>query len=280
MAAHLMRVSLRQALKRSANLGAVYNLTNVRHDSTKSPKWNNNNVREDLATAYRGIFEYGLSEGICNHLTAIAPARKGKDYVALVIPYGLHWCEVTPEKLVGLNSNEKLVEGDGEADITAMKIHFGIYRARSDVKCVMHCHMPYATSVACLEKPVLEMIHQNSARFYNRFAFDLGYTGLATADEEGDRLARVLGDKTILFMGNHGVLVAASTIHEAFDTIYYVERACMYQVLASATGKKLNVIPDELCEKISKQFYADKTYMLKHFQAVKRMLSNSDVDAF
>lgn len=120
--------------------------------------------------------------------------------------------------------------GDGEPDITAVKIHLGIYRNRPDVKCVMHCHMPYATAVTCLENPELEMVHQNSARFYNKIAYDKGYNGLATADEEGDRLAKELGDKPVLFMGNHGVLVAASTIYEAFDTIYYIERACLYQV--------------------------------------------------
>ena len=90
--------------------------------------------------------------------------------------------------------------------------------------------MPYATAVACLENPVVEMLHQNSARFYNKIAYDKGYNGLATADEEGDRLAEVLGNKLVLFMGNHGVLVAASTIYEAFDSIYYIERACLYQV--------------------------------------------------
>ena len=111
MAASLLRISLRQAFRQGPNLGAVYNVTNVRYDSTKSPKWNNKNVREDLATSYRGLYLYGLSEGICNHLTAIAPARKGKGNVTLVIPYGLHWSEVRSDSLVGLNDKEQVVEG-------------------------------------------------------------------------------------------------------------------------------------------------------------------------
>lgn len=111
MATSLLRISLRQAFRQGTNLGATYNLTKVRYDSSKSPKWNNNNVREDLAVSYRGLFQYGLTEGICNHLTAIAPARKGKGNVTLVIPYGLHWSEVTSDALVGLNHREQVVEG-------------------------------------------------------------------------------------------------------------------------------------------------------------------------
>jgi len=74
------------------------------------------------------------------------------------------------------------------------------------------------------------MCHQNSCRFYNCIAYDRDYSGLSQDDEEGMRIGRQLGDKSVLFMCNHGVLVVAETAAKAFDDIYYLERACMTQV--------------------------------------------------
>lgn len=54
----------------------------------------NAEIRTRLAAAYRGLDFYGLNEGICNHLSAIAPGVEVDEDVMLIIPYGLHWSEV------------------------------------------------------------------------------------------------------------------------------------------------------------------------------------------
>lgn len=79
------------------------------------------------------------------------------------------------------------------------------------------------------------MYHQNSCLFYNRIAYDRDYSGLSTDDEEGMRTAKQLGEKSVLFMCNHGVLVVAPNAARAIDDMYYLERACMTQV----TNRKL-----------------------------------------
>lgn len=50
--------------------------------------------RQDLATAFRGLDFYGMGEGVCTHLTMIAPALNGDGDVMLMIPHGLHWSQV------------------------------------------------------------------------------------------------------------------------------------------------------------------------------------------
>ncbi len=55
----------------------------------------NRRARVELAAAYRILEQLGLNEGVCNHLTLMAPARDGSGAeVMLVIPYGMHWSEV------------------------------------------------------------------------------------------------------------------------------------------------------------------------------------------
>ena len=75
------------------------------------------------------------------------------------------------------------------------------------------------------------MYHQTHCRFYNDFAYDPIYEGAATSCKEGERLAKLIGNKSVLFMGNHGVLFTGPTAAIAFDNSYFMERACMMQVL-------------------------------------------------
>ena len=55
-------------------------------------------------------------------------------------------------------------------------------------------------------------------------SIDAGYGGIADNKAEGERLLRALGNRTRLMMRNHGVLVVADTIAEAFHDLYYLER--------------------------------------------------------
>ena len=74
------------------------------------------------------------------------------------------------------------------------------------------------------------MYHQSHCVFYNDFAYDTVYQGLAKSCDEGQRMAKVLGKKSVLFMANHGVLLVAPNVPIAFDNAYFLERACMTQV--------------------------------------------------
>ena len=74
------------------------------------------------------------------------------------------------------------------------------------------------------------MYHQNACLFYNQISYDREYSGLSTDEEEGMRTAKQLGNKSVLFMCNHGVLVVAPNAARAMDHTYYLERACMNQV--------------------------------------------------
>jgi ribulose-5-phosphate 4-epimerase/fuculose-1-phosphate aldolase len=66
-------------------------------------------------------------------------------------------------------------------------------------------------------------------RFQASISYDDNYAGLIISPSEGERLANVMGDSNIFFMGNHGVLVAGASVAIAFNSLYYLERACMHQ---------------------------------------------------
>lgn len=233
--------------------------------------------RQDLATAFRGLDFYGMGEGVCTHLTMIAPALNGDGDVMLMIPHGLHWSQATPSSLIGVNDRSELVEGQGEVQIEATAIHKGVHDARKDAVCVFHLHAPYTTALGMLEEEVFDMYHQTHCRFYNDFAYDSNFEGAAKDCSEGDRLAKLIGDKSVLFMANHGVLFTGSTVAVTFDNAYFMERACMLQMIAMQTGKKLRKLPDDVSKLTHKQTKDELNYYANaHFEGVKAVLLEKD----
>ena len=129
---------------------------------------------------------------------------------------------------------------------------------------------------ASLADPDVKPIDQNTARFFNRVAFDMDYGGMANTDEEGERIARLMGNKSIMMMGNHGVLICAATVAEAYDLTYYLERACRNLVLAYQTGQPLHVMSPKVAEKTAQEWEADREQFHAHFAEMKSILDATD----
>ena len=237
-------------------------------------------ARIDLAACYRLADRFGLNEGIDNHLTLLMPGHTDR---FLLAPFGMHWSEVKASDFLVVDFKGKVLSGQGAVEDTALYIHQPVHRLSPQGRCVLHTHMPYATALCMLQNPRLEMAVQSALGFYNDVAYDPGYNGLAFDETEGERLARALGDKSVLMMGNHGVLVVGKTIPRAFERLYFLERAAQAQVLALSTGRPLQVIPEAIIKMTVAQFSAggsvggrDRAEL--HFEALKRVLDRSDSD--
>lgn len=230
-------------------------------------------ARIDLAAAFRLAVRMDLHEGVCNHFTLMLPGG-GK---FLLNRFGLHWSEVTASNLLALDAGGRILEGEGEFEKTAFYIHSRIHLANPRAACVLHTHMPYATALTLLENGRLEMVEQNALRFYNDIAYDDTYNGLVLDNAEGDRLARLLGEKRVLFLANHGVIVAGPSVAEAFDLLYYLERACRLQVLARSMNARLREVRPEVVRETSRMILADTpAYANAHFGALKRILDREE----
>src|SRR6266849_1512482 len=101
-------------------------------------------------------------------------------------------------------------------------IHAPIHRALPQAKVVFHTHMPFASALTRLEDPRIKEIGQTEVGMMDMIAYDDNYTGPALDPEEGERLAKVLGNKTVLFMANHGISAVGETVAEAYDRLYYI----------------------------------------------------------
>src|SRR3989449_1208283 len=230
-------------------------------------------ARVDLAAAFRLAVRLDLHEGVCNHFSVMLP--DGQRF--LLNAYGLHWSEVTASNLLALDAQGRILAGEGEYERTAFCIHSRIHVANPHAACVLHTHMPYATALTLLEEGRLEMVEQNALRFYDDIAYDDTYKGLVVDNAEGDRLAQVLGAKRVMFLANHGVIVVGSSVAEAFDSLYYLERACRLQVLARMMGGKLRPVRPEVVRTACRMMRDDAPkYAGAHFSALKRTLDREE----
>ena len=64
----------------------------------------------------------------------------------------------------------------------------------------------------------------------------------------------MIGDKTVLFMANHGISTVGATVADAYDMLYYIERAAQVQIYAMWTGQKLKQLPAPVVEKTKRDY--------------------------
>ncbi len=236
-------------------------------------------ARVDLAACYRLCAHFGYNEGIDNHLTLMVPGFSDRFYLA---PFGLHWSEVKASDLLSLDFEGRIRSGRGPVEDTAKYIHMPVHRL-TRAACVLHTHMPYATALTMLENPQLEMVVQSSLLFHGDISYDATYNGFAYDVGEGERLAGFLGGKSVAFLQNHGVLVLGDNAAQAFERLYFLERAAQAQVLALSTGRNLRRIPDAVVAatasqiKVGSQVDGAERHDL-HFAALKRMLDRLNGD--
>ena len=236
-----------------------------------SEEWH---LRVDLAAAFRLSAMNQWHEAVANHFS-VATSKDGKRF--LMNPRWMHFSRIRAKDLIHLDADDKSTMDRPDApDLTAWSLHGRLHAALPQARCIMHLHPPYATAIASLADPDIKPIDQNTARFFNRLAFDMDYGGMANSDEEGDRLARKFGNRQIMMMGNHGVLICAETVAEAYDLTYYLERASRNLVLAYQTGQKLHVMADDVAEQTAREWESDRDQFHAHFKEMKMLLDTED----
>ena len=157
----------------------------------------------------------------------------------------MHWSEVKASSFMEVGIDDgKVKRGAGDVERSCYCIHAPIHKALPQAKAVFHTHMPYASALTRLEDPRIKEIGQTEVGMMGQIAYDDKYTGPAFEPEEGERLAKVIGDKTVLFMANHGITTVGETVADAYDRLYYIERAAQVQIYAMWTGQQLKQLPE------------------------------------
>ena len=226
-------------------------------------------LRVDLALALRAAAHHGLSEGVCNHFSVELPDQSGR---FLLNPRGLLWSEVQADDIVLVDGAGHALAGRHPVEPTAMFIHAAVHRIAGHA-CVLHTHMPYATALTLTVVTGLDTtLSQKAMRFHGRIALDRHYNGLALGPSEGERIANAMRGRDSAFLGNHGVVVCGARIDHTYDDLYYLERACLVEVIARSTGRPLVPVAAELAARVGAQTIGERLQSELFFAALRRNL--------
>jgi ribulose-5-phosphate 4-epimerase/fuculose-1-phosphate aldolase len=147
------------------------------------------------------------------------------------------------EKAPGLVEREDLAIYDLDSNAQTLRdrrpynerfIHGEIYKARPDVKSVIHCHTPSLVTFCVCQVPLRPLYHMSGflgcgvARFEIREFAKEATDMLVSSPQLGASLAKVLADKQIVLMRGHGATMAGQSVkHAVYRAIYAALNAIM-----------------------------------------------------
>ncbi|CAN5426889.1 class II aldolase/adducin family protein [soil metagenome] len=209
----------------------------LRNSQMSEAEWE---TRQQLASCYRVFDMLGWSEMIYNHITLKVPGEEG---AFLINPFGLHFSEVTASNLVKIDiDGNKLDDSPHPVNRAGFVQHALFHRHLPDAHCIMHTHTTEGMAVSSAEGG-LRPINFYACNFIGQIAYH-DFEGVTVRDEEGERLLEHLGDKRMMLLRNHGILVMGRTLPEAFISHWALQRACEIQVATMSMGEPLLVAPE------------------------------------
>jgi L-fuculose-phosphate aldolase len=187
-------------------------------------------ARAELALLARILFREGYDENLAGHISAKQP-----DGTFLVTPYGLTWDELRASDLMRVDlENGKVLEGKWTVTV-AIELHVELHRARSDIGVAVHNHPRFATVWAARHQ-VPPIYDQTSTMLGGPLALLDEYGGGVRETSQSQAAVRALGDAHAVLLANHGVLVVARDVRQAYLRSIAVERRCRIAWYVEALG--------------------------------------------
>lgn len=234
-----------------------------------------NELKHDLAAAFRWTARLNMNEGIANHYSVCLP--NSNDFY--VNGSGLHFSSIKASDMVLVEQDkiEEIKNNPELVDPTALNIHGTIHRKVPHARCILHVHSKYATALSTLKDPVLKPIDQNTMRFFNRISTFNDFGGLGF-EEESNKMASAIGNNSLLLLANHGILTVGQTVADAFDKLYYFEKACETYMTVLSTNAELNIVDSKIAEKTAQEWENYPVNMgQQHLDEIKKILDKEDI---
>ena len=229
-------------------------------------------TRQDLAAFYRTIPYFGWDDLIFTHISAKVP---GTEDEFLINPYGFLFDEITASNLVKVNLKGKILSDTNNfINPAGFTIHSAIHESREDAHCIVHLHSNDGVAVASLKEGLLPL-SQTGMLVRSQIAYH-DYEGVALFEEEKERLVKDLGEARLMILRNHGTLALGKNVAEAFTNIYFLEKACSYQVRALSGNLELNYPSEESIETTRQQGEGREMAAALLWPAVKRKMERLD----
>lgn len=187
-----------------------------------------------LALAFRIFAKEGYEEGVAGHITLRDPVKPDHFWVN---PFGVAFSQIKASDLILVDHDGKVVDGGPcrLLNTAAYMIHAAVHAARPDVICAAHSHSMYGRTFCALGRPI-DIITQDACAFYNDHAVYDSFRGVVLIKEEGENIAKALGNRKAVLLQNHGLLTVGQTIEACIFWFKSLEKCCHSQLMADAAA--------------------------------------------
>lgn len=205
---------------------------------------------DDLVAAYRILAQEGVLDGF-GHVSVRQGESAGRFFMSRSLAPEL----VTAADILEFDLDGNAVNANGRALYSERFIHAEIYRARSDVRAIVHAHAASLIPFGVTDVPLRPVYHMASFIGSGVPIFDIrkrfGMTDMLVSDSaKGRALAQTLADKTCVLMRGHGVVVVGSTIPMAVGRSIYLELNARIQSQAMALSRNVTYLDAEEARRV------------------------------
>ena len=209
--------------------------------------------RELLATACHILYKLGLSDYLGHPSVRLdeghvlikpkhSPSVRGMDTMA-------------PEDMVMIDLEGHALEADDEPPSERF-IHTEIYKARPDVRSVVHTHQPMATLLGIVGLPILPLLHVESAVVEQQPVPVFACAELIVNQELGRGVAEALGEHKVCHLQGHGIVSVGETVQAATLGAIHLERLADVNYKAAVLGREPRVIPPDEIQALKRHLAA------------------------
>jgi len=229
----------------AATVGAVAAITIVLSAQTAKPTQtpaNNGTLLDDLVVANRILANENILDGL-GHVSVRSLTNPNHFFQSRDLAPGL----VTAADILEYDLDGNPVNPKGPASVRERFIHGAIYKARPDVKSVVHSHMPSVLPFTDVTTPLRPMYHMAAFLVPGVPVFEIrnvqGHVGMLVDDNtSGEALAKTLGDKTVALLRGHGAAIVGSSIPDAVSNAIFLDVNARVQSQAVALGGNIHYL--------------------------------------
>lgn len=194
-------------------------------------------LKQQIVDTGKKLSEKGLSPGFSGNLSV----RYGKYF--LVTPSGLPLGDFLKEDIVLIDKDFKIIDGKRTPSSEA-KMHLEIYALRPDLNAILHCHAPKVSAFAVANVPLSQPVLAESV-------FHLGEIPVAkyhmpSTIEVAKETARHFEKSDVVLMQNHGVVLGAKSLYDAYYKMETVEYTAEVILNSKILGTPKELTPEEI----------------------------------
>jgi L-fuculose-phosphate aldolase len=224
-----------------------------------------NDIKEKLIWAGKVLVAEGQDDFTRGHISMRLPDNPALFFMKA---HSIGLDEITMENILTIDLEGNVVAGSARRH-SEVYIHSEIFKARTDVQCVLHTHPPYSVALSASGRPI-RALSQGGALFHEALGFYDDTINLIRSHAMGAGVAKALGPHRAVLLKNHGVVLATRSIEESVIAALMLENAAMIQIIAEAAGSTAPEFPRSDIAQLKRDIGQSEQFVINFDYLVRR----------